>query len=70
MFKTLEIIWLIMSVFGLSGIVYKVFQQEENSQIGFFVIFSSIAVIMYLYRRRQRLMTDKAHPDDTSDKYH
>ena len=69
MIKVLEYIWLCMSVFGLSGIAIKV-KDGETTQIGFFIFFTFIALVMYLYRRRQRLSMDKARAEDTSDKYH
>lgn len=69
MIRVLEYTWLCMSLMGFTGIVYKGLN-EGSSEIGFFVVFTIIAVIMYLYRRRQRIGMDRAKADDTSDKYH
>ena len=69
MIKVLEYTWLFMSLLGLSGIAIKV-KEGETTQIGFFIFFTCIAVVMYLYRRRQRVTTDRAKAEDTSDKYH
>ena len=69
MIRVLEYTWLCLSVLGLSGTVLKL-KDGESTQIGFFVFFTLIAVIMYLYRRNQRISMDRAKAEDTSDKYH
>jgi inner membrane protein involved in colicin E2 resistance len=70
MIRIFEYIWLFMSLLGLSGIIYKVIKQEDRSQIGLFVVFTFIAVVMYLIRRRQRIAMDRTKTEETSDKYH
>ena len=69
MIKILEYTWLFMSVLGLFGTAIKI-KDGETTQIGFFIFFTFIAVVMYLYRRRQRISMDRAKAEDTSDKYH
>jgi hypothetical protein len=70
MIKILEVTWLIMSALGVSVISYKFLKEDDTSQMGFLTIFTAFAVIMYLYRRRQRVTMDRAKAEDTSDKYH
>ena len=70
MIRTLEYIWLFMAIFGVSGILYKLLRQEEVDQMGFMVIFTTLAIVMYLYRRKTRINMDRAKAEDTSDKYH
>jgi hypothetical protein len=69
MIKVLEYTWLFMSILGVTVTGVKI-KDGESTQIGFFIFFTFIAVVMYLYRRRQRVMMDRAKAEDTSDKYH
>ena len=70
MIKTLEYTWLGMSLLGIGLIIYKIFEKENSSQIGFSAIFTFVALVMYFYRHRQRIMMNKTKAEDTSDKYH
>jgi hypothetical protein len=70
MIRILEYTWLIVSLFGLSVICYKIVKHDDTTQIGFFVLFTIIAMVMYLIRRRQRINMQRTRTEDPNDNYH
>ena len=54
MFKILEIIWLALGVIGVLMTGYTIIT-KDNGRVGYFIIFTLLAGIMYSVRRRQRL---------------
>ena len=59
-----------MAVFGLSNLIYRFLKPDEATQFGYIGFFTCIAIVMYLYRRNQRINMDRAKAEDTADKYH
>lgn len=69
MIRILEYTWLFMSLTGLSASIYVMVKQDETTQTGLFVLFTCIAIVMYLVRRRQRINMDRAKANDKNGKY-
>ena len=53
MFRILEIVWLIIGIVGICTTIYSIINHNLNEAI-YFLIFTFIAGIMYIIRRRNR----------------
>lgn len=58
MLRTLEISWLVLSIFGAGFACYKFFTESLASGV-YVLFFTGVAFGIYLIRRRQRVLMDR-----------
>lgn len=58
MLKILEISWLVIAMLGLSLGSFKWWTENFSSALWFF-LFTTVSLIFWLIRRRQRILMDK-----------
>lgn len=60
MLRVLETAWLLIVLMGLSLGTYKLATETMASALWFY-LFTSVAVVFWLIRRRQRIRSEKRH---------
>ncbi len=58
MLRVLEVSWLIVFLFGLGFAIYKGITEGLASCV-YILIFTAVALALYLIRRKQRIMMDR-----------
>lgn len=61
MLRVLETAWLMIVLLGLSLGTFKLVTESMASALWFF-LFTSVAVVFWVIRRRQRIRSEKRHP--------
>lgn len=61
MLRVLETAWLLIVLLGLSLGTYKLVTETMASALWFY-LFTSVAVVFWLIRRRQRIRSEKRQP--------